>query len=463
MFRAACLTFLLALPLPAQNSASAPPPAESKGKTPAARPDDFKVYTEHPRLLANARHLRLLRRERERKSMRWEAFQAVMTANADLPEKGFAFALYYLVSQEPSYGRKAIEWALGPGRDLHQLALVFDWCQPLLTESQSKALTEKMVQAMEQESQKDTVPAVRDRVLAAITLFDHVPDLPEKTLRSFFDQWWVGKMAPALQKNRNALPRDDAYALLEIMHAVRDNLLFDIRDNALLYFRDFAVHRVLSYYPAVYPAPENMYRIPMYSGLGEPDLREAALSRAADLSLVAFDANALQNQFLQGWLIQDRFLMRGAYGVPYEFFWANPYQPGLSYHHLPDFFHDPNSGILLLRSNWEDDAAWLSYNNGDMELFLDGKRSGLQPRAIKEPLQIGDHIVMVGESPMRFTLNLGAKTQYFLIGLKPETPYDLEVDDEELREVKTDAGGILALSFPQSLNVSVRLKEYHAQ
>jgi len=270
-------------------------------------------------------------------------------------------------------------------------------------------------------------------------------------------------MAPALQKNRNALPRDDAYALLEIMHAVRDNLLFDIRDNALLYFRDFAVHRVLSYYPAVYPAPENMYRIPMYSGLGEPDLREAALSRAADLSLVAFDANALQNQFLQGWLIQDRFLMRGAYGVPYEFFWANPYQPGLSYHHLPDFFHDPNSGILLLRSSWEDDAAWLSYNNGDMELFLDGKRSGLQPRAIKEPLQIGDHIVMVGESPMRFTLNLGAKTQYFLIGLKPETPYDLEVDDEELREVKTDAGGILALSFPQSLNVSVRLKEYHAQ
>lgn len=67
---------------------------------------------------------------------------------------------------------------------------------------------------------------------------------------------------------------------------------------------------------------------------------------------------------------------------------------------------------------------------------------------------------MVGASPMRFTLNLAGKTQYFLIGLKPETPYDLEVDDEELREAKTDAGGILALSFPQSLNVGVRIEEY---
>ena len=85
--------------------------------------------------------------------------------------------------------------------------------------------------------------------------------------------------------------------------------------------------------------------------------------------------------------------MRGALGAPYEFLWANPYQPGLSYHHLPTFFHDPLSGILLLRSDWEESAVWLSYNRGEMELFMDGKRSGLQPRAIKEPLEIGQNMV----------------------------------------------------------------------
>ena len=44
--------------------------------------------------------------------------------------------------------------------------------------------------------------------------------------------------------------------------------------------------------------------------------------------MVAYDTNGLQNQFLQGWLIQDRYLMMTPFGAPYEFLWANPYQPG---------------------------------------------------------------------------------------------------------------------------------------
>ena len=45
---------------------------------------------------------------------------------------------------------------------------------------------------------------------------------------------------------------------------------------------------------------------------GEPDLNDAVMSRAAELAMVAYDNNALDSQFLQGWLMQDRFLMRGA-------------------------------------------------------------------------------------------------------------------------------------------------------
>jgi hypothetical protein len=439
-------------------SPTGPPNAEALAAANAG-PEEFKVTGEHPRLLLPARRLRLLKREKERKSIRWEQFETQMASKVDLPELGFALALHYIAGDNQTSGKQAVQWALGPATDLRQLAIVFDWCQGILSESQSKTLINKLVQGIQREAKSDTTASVRGRVLAAAALADHVPDLPEKTLRDIFQNWWMGKVVPAIRKNRNALARNDGYPLLEIMHVFRDNLNHDMRDNALAFFRDYPVHRVISYYPATYPAPENVYRIPMYPGLGEPDIKEAALSRAADLSIVAFDANALEHQFVQGWLIQDRFLMRGAFGIPYEFLWANPYQPGLSYHHLPHYFHDPKSGILFLRSNWEEDAVWLAYNAGTMELFMDGKRSGLQPRAIREPLQIGENIVMVGENPIKWSLNLPGDTHYFIIGFKPNTNYEMEVDDEELREVRTDAGGILALRFPESSNVGVRLRE----
>ena len=42
-----------------------------------------------------------------------------------------------------------------------------------------------------------------------------------------------------------------------------------------------------------------------------------------------------ETQLLQGFLMNDRFLMRGTLGIAYETMWANPYQPGLSYYHVP--------------------------------------------------------------------------------------------------------------------------------
>src|SRR5260370_8720675 len=115
-------------------------------------------------------------------------------------------------------------------------------------------------------------------------------------------------------------------------------------------------------------APENEVRIPGYKGLVEADVDRAALARAAGLSMVAFDNNAFENQYLQGWLIQDRFMMQGTFGAPYEFLWANPYQPGLSYFQLPVVYHDAHSGTLFVRSNWETKAAWFALYQGEAQL-----------------------------------------------------------------------------------------------
>ena len=45
----------------------------------------------------------------------------------------------------------------------------------------------------------------------------------------------------------------------------------------------------------------------------EPDLKRAALARAAELSMVAFDSNAPGSQILQGWLLNDNYLLRGTF------------------------------------------------------------------------------------------------------------------------------------------------------
>src|SRR5215469_15724862 len=91
--------------------------AQSLGEPPA-------ITTSHPRLFLTAHRLKLLRRERERQSPRWEQFQLLMAGKAPMPEPGFAEALYYQIAGDSASGQQAVKWALGPGADLRQLALV---------------------------------------------------------------------------------------------------------------------------------------------------------------------------------------------------------------------------------------------------------------------------------------------------------------------------------------------------
>ena len=97
--------------------------------------------------------------------------------------------------------------------------------------------------------------------------------------------------------------------------------------------------------------------------------------------MVAYDTNARENQFLQGWLMQDRFLLRGAFGVPYEFLWANPYQPGLSPFYMPLYAYDELSGRVFVRSSWEDDASWFGCFDGESQKFEQGRIQVLAPDA----------------------------------------------------------------------------------
>ena len=431
--------------------------------------ESLRVDAAHPRIFLGARRLRLLRRERERQSLRWNQFHLLMAGKAPMPEPGFAQALYYRVSGSSEAGQQAVAWALGAGADLRQLALVFDWCQDILTEAQSKTLAAKLARGIQQSRRDSSVSAVRSRLLAAVALSGHLPDVPEREIEQVVRKWWEGEILPAINSGREAVARDDAYALMEILHVVRDNFNQDLREAAPRFFTDLPIVQLLSYYPATFPAGENDYRIPASplggaggSSFGQPDLRRASLSRAAEFSMVAYDSNAPGSQILQGWLMNDHFLLRGTFGAPYEFLWANPYQPGLSYFQAPLVVHDSLFGRLFVRSNWDESAAWLGFFSGELQMFNlggDGGVTVLDPRAAAEPLDLGRAVILFGAHTQKFKVAAAGKEPVFVVGLKPRQNYLIEVDDEELSEQQTDPGGILAVDVPHDIEVGVRLLE----
>jgi hypothetical protein len=426
--------------------------------------DPVAVFTEHPRLFLRPARLKLLRRERERASQRWRQFETAMPASAapgdgGIPEPGFAAALYYQVSGDQAMGRRALRWALGEGRDLRQLALVFDWCQDLMTEAQRKELAARLQTGIAAPASGEGIAAVRGRVLAAVALYDHVPLEPQRELERVVRAWWLGRMAPALRAGRSVVPRADAYALYEILHALRDNTNVDLREACPAFFQDFPIEHLMSYYPALYPAPENDYYIGATLKPGDPDLRQAALSRAAELAMVAYDTNAPSSQVLQGWLTHDLFLMRGSFGIPYEFLWANPYQPGLSYYHVPLVYYNPEFGRLFIRSSWDDSAMWFGAFDGTMQIFRDGRAAVLDPRIAGPPLELTEALVCFGRNTRKFEVTLHDEQAVFVAGLEPRHKYAVEVDDEEMFDAAADAGGILALlDIPRGRPIGVRLK-----
>jgi hypothetical protein len=428
-----------------------------------AKPDadeDFRVYTDSPRLMLTKQRLRLLQRERERQSMRWQQFDALVSGGAPMPEPGVADALYYRVSGNAAAGKKAVEWALSDkldaSKELRQLALVFDWCGPVMTPGQTNQLAARIERAIGPEAQDITRQSAR--ALAAIAIADQLKDHGDSVLHPLIANWWRKEIIPQIAVSSI---RSQAFPLLELMHAVRDNLTIDLRDSAPTYFQQFPIDHLAGHYPASYPGKDNDLFIPVYANTGDPDVKQASLSRAAALALVAYDANSQETQYLQGWLMQDRFNMRDSLGAVYEFLWANPYQPGLSYSLLPLVFHNSATGHVFARTSWEEDAAWMGYFEGQLQIFQDGKLQSLRPGTASKPMRIGEAVLVNAPSPasdglIRFHVDTEA---VFLMGLAPHAAYDLEIDDQELSEAETDAGGTLVLELPPHTDAGVRIRK----
>ena len=107
------------------------------------------------------------------------------------------------------------------------------------------------------------IPAVRSRVLAAIALYDHVPQAPQRELDATVRQWWERQMIAGPEERARAWSRATTPTRLwELLHAMRDNTNLDLRETVPALLQGLS-HRTpdepLSGHLS--ERPENEYRI----------------------------------------------------------------------------------------------------------------------------------------------------------------------------------------------------------
>jgi hypothetical protein len=155
--------------------------------------------------------------------------------------------------------------------------------------------------------------------------------------------------------------------------------------------------------------------------------------------------------------MRDRFLMRGSLGAVYEFLWANPYQPGLNYDHVPLVFHEPYTGQIFARTSWDEDATWIGYFEGRLQLFQNGRLQTLRPGAAVSPVQVGTATITSASARDTAKFRLSNET-LFVLGLAPQSEYAVEIDDQEMELLNTDTGGTLQIPTPGGGEVGVRVR-----
>ena len=132
--------------------------------------------------------------------------------------------------------------------------------------------------------------------------------------------------------------------------------------------------------------------------------------------------------------MNDHFLLRGTFGAPYEFLWANPYQPGLSYFQAPLVVHDSLFGrfsYVPVGTNPPCLARILLGRTADVSRWRRLRARSARRRRTAGPGPGGDPI---RRAHTEIQSCGRGKEPVFVVGLKPRRNYLIEIDDEELCE-----------------------------
>ena len=84
------------------------------------------------------------------------------------------------------------------------MALVFDWCYDLMSDAERQSFAARLAKKMadsaaDAKTASSVESTMRSRTLAAVTLFDEIPDAPRRELERIVRQWWEGTIVPAIK------------------------------------------------------------------------------------------------------------------------------------------------------------------------------------------------------------------------------------------------------------------------
>ena len=266
-----------------------------------------------PHLLLSVKLLRRLKRDRDRQTVRWTAFENRVKTVPDSPERGFELALYYAITTDEARGKEAVAWAAAHPCERRQDALIEDWVGGVTAAVCA------------------TPPSLRDQAFQLIAKGADVSALAQKAKAQLIPQLSANGIGSA----------SDLYATIELLSVLRANGAGDIREGASQFFRSLPEEFLLSMKPEQVEKPDWMMHV-------------------AALALVTVDPNLEASQFLQGWAMEERQTLHTGSGVAYELLWADPYLPGIAYQNLDPWFYDDERGQLYARSGWDVGACWVS-------------------------------------------------------------------------------------------------------
>lgn len=354
-----------------------------------------------PQLLLTAQRLRRLRRDRDRQTVRWSNFENRVQSVPDSPERGFELALYYAITGDEPRGKEAVRWALAHKCELRQMALILDWCAGLISDDERRSLTTSACVGQANVG----VRSLRDELFIRTVRGEDTEQL--------YTVGWKRALEELERSGFRNAP--ELYAACEFLDAVRTTQHVDLRQDAPDFFSRLPAEILLGMRPEQVEHPGWQMHV-------------------SALALVSLDPNLTSSQYLQGWGMEDRQMIREGPGVAYELLWANPYLPGVSYQNLDPWVYE-RSGLLLARTGWQPDACWVSISASGVSdencpagwqqrpnTFGDLKLAPMAGRCIETPVIHGKEEVIV------WKLHPGQRVSY--------------VDDDKQVSSQADAAGL---------------------
>ena len=254
-----------------------------------------------------------------------------------------------------------------------------------------------------------------------------------------------------------SLGQADLYPLFEIIHAIRDNLNIDMREDASRYFKSLPLWYVASFYPAPYEAAANEYMIPPWSGKENGFSARGGAGSRGWTGYRSFGhqchRNAIRAGLPDAGPVQHARSVRRTVRVPV----GESISAGVRDSLLPTVYYDARRGALFVRSNWDEDARWFGIVGGEYQLFEDGRVGVLEmgPAAgAPRPLELGSAEIVQWRVPLKVD---AAADALFVVGGRAGAKYNVEIEDEEMQEAEADRSGTLRFDLPKDRHPRVYL------